>query len=358
MGTLAASETLATLGTPTFITSPTNPAVNVGHYTITVSGLSNANYDISYDNTGTLDITARPITVTADAKSKVYGQADPSLTYQVTTGTLVVGDSFSGALSRVAGENPGIYALQQGALALSTNYILTYVGANLTINKADTTTTLSSSVNPSLLNQSVTFTATVAVVAPGAGTRTGTVTFKDGSTIISTGPVNASGIATFTTSALAVGAHPITAVYGGDANFNGSTSSSLSQQVSYASTGSACYGEYGHTILQPVNGDGSSVFKQKSTVPAKFRVCDANGVSVGTPGVVRSFILVVSGAGTINEVDEAVTSTTPDTTFRWDPTAQQWIFNMDTKNLSANMTYVYRITLNDNSTIDFRFGLK
>src|SRR5207247_3869550 len=105
VGTLAGGDTLTTLGTPAFATSPTNPAVNVGHYTITVSGLSNANYDISYDNTGTLHITARPITVTADAKSKVYGQEDPALTYQETTGTLVVGDSFSAALSRVAGEN-------------------------------------------------------------------------------------------------------------------------------------------------------------------------------------------------------------------------------------------------------------
>jgi len=57
VGTLAPGDTLAALGTPTFTTSPTNPAVNVGIYTIAVSGLSNANYDINYDNTGTLQIT-------------------------------------------------------------------------------------------------------------------------------------------------------------------------------------------------------------------------------------------------------------------------------------------------------------
>ena len=51
-------------------------------------------------------------------------------------------------------------------------------------------------------------------------------------------------------------------------------------------------------------------------------------------------------------------STTPDTAFRWDPTDKQWIFNINTKDLVKNKTYVYLITLNDTSTIEFRFGLK
>jgi hypothetical protein len=38
-----------------------------------------------------LSITARAITITADAKSKVYGGVNPALTYQLTTGTLVSG---------------------------------------------------------------------------------------------------------------------------------------------------------------------------------------------------------------------------------------------------------------------------
>lgn len=55
---------------------------------------------------------------------------------------------------------------------------------------------------------------------------------------------------------------------------------------------------------------------------------------------------------------DVVTSTTPDTSFRWDSSGQQWIFNISTKALGKNTTYVYRITLNDGSTIGFRFGLK
>ena len=44
----------------------------------------------------TLDINTRAITITADAKSKVYGAADPALTYQITSGSLVGSDTFSG----------------------------------------------------------------------------------------------------------------------------------------------------------------------------------------------------------------------------------------------------------------------
>ena len=67
----------------------------------------------------------------------------------------------------------------------------------------------------------MTFTATVTVRSAGAGTPTGTVTFKDGATTLGTGTLNGAGVATFTTAALPVGHHTITAVYGGDASFNG-----------------------------------------------------------------------------------------------------------------------------------------
>jgi hypothetical protein len=119
-----------------------------------------------------------------------------------------------------------------------------------------------------------------------------------------------------------------------------------------------CLGGPGHAILQPINIDGTSTLKQGSTVPAKFRVCDAAGNSIGTPGVVSSFNLIQILSGTVSTtVDDAVTSTTPDSSFRWDPTAQQWIFNVSTKPLSPQATYVYAIGLNDGSFIRFSYGL-
>jgi uncharacterized repeat protein (TIGR01451 family) len=91
---------------------------------------------------------------------------------------------------------------------------------SLTNNKAATTTTITSSVNPSDLNQSVTFTATVA----GVLTPTGTVQFKDnGSNLGAPVALNSSGVAQLTTSALTAGNHTITADYSGDANLLAST---------------------------------------------------------------------------------------------------------------------------------------
>src|SRR5439155_14497712 len=75
-----------------------------------------------------LTINARAVTVTANAQTKVYGDADPTLTY---TGALRLADSFTGSLARVAGENVGDYAMTQGTLSAGGNYTLTFVGANL-----------------------------------------------------------------------------------------------------------------------------------------------------------------------------------------------------------------------------------
>jgi hypothetical protein len=127
-------------------------------------------------------------------------------------------------------------------------------------------------------------------------------------------------------------------------------------KVQYSLNG--CLGDLGHSILQPINANGTSTFKQGSTVPAKFRVCDASGNSVGSAGLVTSFNLVQTLNGTVAQsVDDAVASTTPDNSFRWDPTAQQWIFNISTKGLGTSTTYVYAIGLNDGSSIRFQYGL-
>jgi len=72
----------------------------------------------------------------------------------------------------------------------------------------------------------VTFTATVTGSSP-----TGTVTFRDGSTILGTGTLTAAGTATFTTSSLTVGSHPITATYNGNGINLPSTSAVLTQAV-------------------------------------------------------------------------------------------------------------------------------
>jgi len=109
----------------------TTSGVN-NNYVISLGTLANSNYAISYTSAN-LTITARPITVTANSLNKVYGNADPTLTYTLTSGSMANSETLSGALSRASGETVGTYAIGQGTLAASSNYTLTYAAANLVI---------------------------------------------------------------------------------------------------------------------------------------------------------------------------------------------------------------------------------
>jgi hypothetical protein len=93
-----------------------------------------------------------------------------------------------------------------------------------------TSTTVTSSSNPSVSGQSVTFTATISPLVSRGGLPTGSVTFMDGTTALDTETLSG-GTASFTTAALAVGSHSITAVYSGDPDHFTSTSAALTQQV-------------------------------------------------------------------------------------------------------------------------------
>ena len=106
----------------------------VGSYAIAATnavGTGLTNYTIGYTG-GTLTVNPAPLTITAKSASKTYGNTDPALTYQLT-GNLYNGDTLSGALSRVAGENVGSYAILQNTLGAGSNYTNTYQGANLRI---------------------------------------------------------------------------------------------------------------------------------------------------------------------------------------------------------------------------------
>lgn len=111
-----------------------------------------------------------------------------------------------------------------------TNYANAAPTFPLTVSAGTSGTTIGTSANPSPFGQSVTFTATVTGSNP-----TGTVQFLDGATLLGSVTLSA-GSATFSTSALSQGSHSITAVYSGDSNNNGSTSSVLSQTISLSTT--------------------------------------------------------------------------------------------------------------------------
>jgi len=142
-GSLVNSNTLstATLSTTATATTAAGQMAALTPSAQTFSAGSAGNYAITYTD-GTLTIDQRPITVTADAKTKTVGATDPVLTYTAEAAAgnrgLVAGETLSGSLSRVSGENMGSFAIQQGTLTDTNNasYALTFIAANLEITPA------------------------------------------------------------------------------------------------------------------------------------------------------------------------------------------------------------------------------
>jgi len=177
-----------------------------------------------------------------------------------------------------------------------------------TVQKADTSITVATDVNPSVTGQDVTITATVTVEPPGRGTPTGTVEFFANEISIGTADLNDSGEATLITSFNAADGHiHITAVYSGDDNFNPSdnTASPYTQTVDKASTTTTITGvdpepsvvgqpyEVRGTVTVEAPGSGTPT----GTVvvdDGEGNTCAANLASDGT----WSCILVSTSAGT------------------------------------------------------------
>src|SRR5205823_1305017 len=108
---------------------------DVGEYAITQGSVAlSSNYTLTFVG-AKLTIGKRSVEVSADAQSKVYGEDDPALGYQITKGSLAYSDHFTGSLDRAPGQNVGAYNITKGSLTLGDNYDLTYKGAQLTIAK-------------------------------------------------------------------------------------------------------------------------------------------------------------------------------------------------------------------------------
>lgn len=199
----ALTQTVNARTTSTTVTSSTNPSVFGQSVTLTAT--------VSGANAGSGPITG---TVTFLDGSTAIGTG----TISSGVATLTV-SNFTVAHHTITARYEGTTSFAQStSAALDQNVIA-----------ASTTTTLTSSTNPSPFTTGVTFTATVAAIAPGAGTAGGTITFKDGAMTLATITLSG-GTATFTTSTLTTGAHSITATYSGSTSFYTSTAS-LTQNV-------------------------------------------------------------------------------------------------------------------------------
>ncbi|XPV82597.1 MAG: MBG domain-containing protein [Halarcobacter sp.] len=131
---LVGSDTLSSLVDGSLSTSATSTSGVGNNYVISTSNLSdvaNDNYTVTF-NDGKLTITPKAITVLADNQTKVYGDANPNLTY-VATG-LINEDTLSGSLSTDATSTSevGIYDITQGNLA-NTNYDVSFTKGELTV---------------------------------------------------------------------------------------------------------------------------------------------------------------------------------------------------------------------------------
>jgi hypothetical protein len=157
------------------------------------------------------------------------------------------------------------------------------------------------------------------------------------------------------------GTYVVVGTYVGSANYATATGTATIQ-ISYG-TCSPAVGS-GGVILQPINSDGTSVYNRKggSTIPVKFRVCDAAGRPISTAAAVfagtgGSLTMLSSVRGTVTDATEGVVTDVPDAAYRWDASGQQWIFNMATTNLTAGNTYGFRINL-ALGNIQFQVGVK
>ncbi|HEY6471930.1 MAG TPA: Ig-like domain-containing protein [Acidimicrobiales bacterium] len=184
----------------------------------------------------------QPVSFTATLSAAAPGAGTPGGTVQF----LVDGQDFGTPVAAAGGTATTTDAtpLPAGTHVVSVitsgdpDFAGTTASANFSVGLIPTTTTLS---GPSSANfgQAVTLHASVAAAQAGPAPVSGSVSFYDGTTLLGSTPVTVSGgtgNASLTVSNLAPGTHHITATYSGDANYAGSTSSTLSLTVNKEAT--------------------------------------------------------------------------------------------------------------------------
>jgi hypothetical protein len=184
----------------------------------------------------TTSVAGQNVTFTATVSSLSPWSIKPGGTLNFMDGTTLLGTATV--------DGAGTAVLTVNTLAVGSHSITaTYTGngdyadststpLTQTVGRAQTSTTLTSSLPSSNTGQAVTFTAKVSALAPSIGIPTGIVYFMDGAKLLGTGVLDASGVARFTTTLLAAGSHTITATFMGGDTYFASTSLPLTQTVS------------------------------------------------------------------------------------------------------------------------------
>ena len=311
--------------------------LSAGPHSVVATFNGDTIFDVTPSGPAGVNINPAPLSASANNKTRLYGQPNPTLDGTLTG--VVNNDGITVSFTTTATQaspvgNYAIVPVLSDPNSKLSNYTVTLTNGTLSITPAGLTITADNKTK--ILNS-----PNPALTASYSG-------FQNGDT-----PAVLSGVLTCTTTAVTnspAGSYPITC----------SGQSSTNYTITYVpGTLTIIFSPTsGRTVLPPVAANGTSVFKAGRTVPIKFQVFDVNGVSIGTPGTVVSFRIIDVIAGTVTTpVDLPVDSTSADTSFRFDPIAQQWIFNLNTSGLAAGSTYVFRIGLSDGTHIDFQFGL-
>jgi hypothetical protein len=250
-GTVTFKDGATTLGTGTLngagIAAFATGALAAGSHTITAvyGGDSNNSTSTSSPLTQVVNQSATTAALISSVNPSASGD---SVTFTATvsgtggtpTGTVTFKDGVAtlgtGTLDGSGQTTFSTSALSTGAHVITaiyagdTNFIAsTSVLLTQNVNANASTTTLISSLNPSLFGQPVTYTGTAAGLA---GIPTGTMTFKDGATTLATVPLDGAGQATYTTSSAGGGAHTMRAFYNGNSTYGASNSAPLTQNIS------------------------------------------------------------------------------------------------------------------------------
>jgi hypothetical protein len=247
-----------------------------------------------------LTVNKASLTITANNASRVFGTVNP--TFTGTVGATVNNDIITATYATTAVQSSavGTYNIvPTPAGAALQNYNVTPVNGTLTISKASTSTALAINAGATVV-----YTATVTNATTGStGTPTGTVTFFDGTTSIGSATLNGSGVASTTIPVLSTATHSITAVYGADTNFNGSTSSAVQLVVDYSVSAnpSSVVMHAGQTAtstftVTPTGGFTGPVTFSCSTLPS-LATCSFSPASLNVAGVPISTTLTITTAG-------------------------------------------------------------
>lgn len=385
------------IGTVTFATAAVQGSP-VGTYDVTPGSLTALNYAIAFQP-GVLTITHRPLTVTADPTTKVYGAPLPS--FNASYSGFAPGDgpaSLNGLLtfatSASASSDVGDYSVTPGSVS-SPNYSIGFVPGTLSITKAGLSVVAQDNTRPygdpnPALTGALTgvvngdpITAAFATVAdptsavgsypitptlndPNSRLGNYTVSSQNGSLVITAAPLSVvvddksrqvgeanppltgsvTGIkngdpitATYSTTATpgsAPGSYPITATLNDPAGKLGNYAVNIDE-------GTLVVG-YGICLQY----DTSKTHKRGSTIPIKLQLCDADGQNLSSPALVLTAFEVLFVSSSVSGDPEDSGSANPDGNFRYVDSG--YIFNLQTKGLRIG-TYHLRFRATGDPTV-------